>query len=523
MEFSSKERKILKRYFTTADSGIFCLTNMPEVVKGTLFSRYSRSDKSVRRLFLDEFYDNDIEEGKAEEFYERVLLGYGDDSVAELGGVHIALEGISNIMAKLVEDARIGISPLEKSTRYVYFDKKDAKGNYLYYRPEAILKSKFGKEYIAVMDMLFDTYSHIVRTIVKELLKEKPPKNISPIAFKASCRAKACDVARYMLPMATRANVGLYGNGRAFEYLLIKLQSSPYPEAHELAVAMTEELRKVIPAFVKRAGNDRGKMYAAYLETIREEMTEAATMQHKPIEGKTENEVQLIDWNEDAEERVIAALLYPYATVSYDEVRTVVKKMSKKDREALLAKVTGARANRHHKSPRGFENAHYTVEVLSDIGAFRDVHRHRMLTQQRQAYTTDLGYTVPAELDAFPKLKKAYVDALDTAKALYEKMRKTMPFEAQYVVPFAYRIRYSFHMNLREAQHFTELRSIPQGHSSYRKIAQAVAKAIMEKHPLLGKYAFGFVDYNSYALERLQTFQKIVEKAQKKGVKVFED
>ncbi|MFA6005938.1 MAG: FAD-dependent thymidylate synthase [Patescibacteria group bacterium] len=540
-EFTAEEKEILKRFFTSINSDTFCLVNLPEVVKGSLFSRYSRSAKSVRRLFLDEFYNGEIggmfknesrvtshESGvnskKAEEFYERVLVGYGDDSVAELGGVHIATENISCVLAKLLEDARVGISPLEKSSRYVFFDKK-VNNKYTYYREPAIMKSRFAKEYEKMLDMLFDTYSHIVREMYELLVSEpKPSEAISDIAYKASCRAKACDVARYLLPMAAHRNVGLYGNGRAFEYLLIKLAASPLEEARTVSLAMHKELSKVIPAFVHRAYNERGVKFAQYLkDTVGSMEGYGVTKEIKRLPKNVGNELTLFEAEKEALDKVVTALLFPHSNISWERLFLKVKALSEKRKTGILEQATRRRENRHHKALRGFEQINYSFEIVSDIGAFYDLQRHRVLTQYHESYTTLLGFNVPVELNAFPKLKKLYIDAMERVDGLYRKIARTMPHEAQYVVPMGYRIRYMMRMNLREAIHLTELRSGPQGHSSYRYLAQEIAKAIVKKHPLVGKYAFKFVDYNSYKLERLAAFQKIAEKAGKMGIKAFEE
>ncbi|MEM0473402.1 MAG: FAD-dependent thymidylate synthase, partial [Candidatus Aenigmatarchaeota archaeon] len=253
--FNEKEKAILKPFFTNLDKPVFVLVNMPDVVKGTLFSRYSRSPKSLRRLLLDEFIQNPemhfneivsmdekshfekfIATKKAEEFYDRVLIGYGDDSVAELAGVHIACEDVSQLLAaKALEDNRIGISPLEKSTRYVWFDQKD-NGKYKYYRDPDIMSSGFDGLYEETMDFLFDTYSELIPPLT-EFIQKKFPKtdDVSDRAYQSATRAKVCDILRQLLPSSTLTNVGLFGNGRAFEYLLNKMYVSPLAEVRQLA------------------------------------------------------------------------------------------------------------------------------------------------------------------------------------------------------------------------------------------------------------------------------------------------
>ena len=279
-EFTDEEKEILKPFFTNMDKSIFALTNLPEVVKGALFSRYSRSTKSLRRVLLDEFIKAPemgfkeivgFQEGqgvnqlvaiqKAEEFYDRVLVGYGDDSVAELGGASIAVEDISNICSKVIEDARIGISPLEKSTRYVFFNDK-IDGKFRYYRDPETMNSKFAELYEKTCDMLFETYQKLSEPMMKWVMERFPKEEgVSDRAYAAAVRAKALDILRGILPVATITNVGLFGNGRSFEYLMTKMFAHQLKEVRDVAQSMHDELSKVIPSFVKRA-NDRYGMEA---------------------------------------------------------------------------------------------------------------------------------------------------------------------------------------------------------------------------------------------------------------------
>jgi thymidylate synthase ThyX len=259
--FSEDERALLAPFVTDLDAPIFGLRNLPEVVKGALFSRYSRSDKSLRRILLDEFIQapesgfaaivgeyapgdaaNAVQAAEqlvavrqAEAFYERVLIGYGDDSVAELGGAHVACEGVSNIAAKALEDSRIGISPLEKSTRYVVFNRK-VDGRYRYAREPRIMASRHAARYEAALDGLFDAYSALLEPTIAHVRARAPrDAGTSERAYNSATRAKACDLLRGLLPMATLTNVGLFGNGRAFEYLLTRLYAAPLDELRALA------------------------------------------------------------------------------------------------------------------------------------------------------------------------------------------------------------------------------------------------------------------------------------------------
>lgn len=269
IDLTESEKELVRPFFSNVNRHIFALTNLPEVVMGTLFSRYSRSDKTIRRLLLDEFLPNKdifaairdatpvqgptdaIDIKRAENFYERILVGYGDDSVAELAGAHVACEFVSSMAGDMLTDSRIGLSPLEKSARYVLFDKK-VNGKYLWYRNKRIMGSKFAESYEQMMDELFDNYVKWLPQVTS-YVKEVTPRaeDTTERAYENATKAKACDILKNMLPASRLTNVGLFGNGRAYEYLLSKLYSSELPEAVEIATAMHGELEKVLPAFVR--------------------------------------------------------------------------------------------------------------------------------------------------------------------------------------------------------------------------------------------------------------------------------
>ena len=538
MNYSEEEKKVLKNYFTNVDDDVFCLINLPEVVKGTLFSRYSRSAKDLRRLFLDEFLNADelknyfqktkeekdslLRTEKAEDFYERILVGYGDDSVAELGGAHLALENISVLATKSIEEHRIGLSPLEKSSRYVYFDKKVG-GRYQFYTPQKISFSKYATLYEKVNNLLFDTYSKIVHEI-QPLLMEIYPGDKNDIAYKFSIRAKACDLARYLLPLSAKTNLGIFGNGRAFEYLLIHLYVDPLEEVVGLAKKINEELRKVIPAFIKRASNERGLKYQNYLRKREEKVKK---LLEKIISQKTKSSftkkdsVKIVDYEKNGLEKVLSAIIFEKSNLDYQTIYEKVKKMSLNKKKEIFKAYVFGRENRHHKVGRALENVYFTFEVIADFGVYKDLMRHRILTRHRQLFTNEFSYAVPKEID-FLGFGKIYRKAADFAVEAYLKIKEKYPFEAQYLVLHGAYNRFYMKMNLREVVHLCELRSSPQGHPSYRKIAQEMAKAVIKKYPIF-KLALPFVDYNDYNLERLSSFKKLAEKAKKLKVSVFLD
>ncbi|MFA5077288.1 MAG: FAD-dependent thymidylate synthase [Candidatus Micrarchaeia archaeon] len=530
MEFTPGEEKMLSNFVTNTDKDVFALFNLPEVVKGALFSRYSRSSKSLRRVLLDEFLldkehgfstivEHQQERGasglvatqKAEEFYERVLVGYGDDSVAELAGAHVAIENISNIATKFIEDSRIGLSPLEKSTRYVYFDQKDENEAYLFYREPGIIRSEFSEEYEKTCNLLFETYAKLIPKMSKFYEERHPkPDGISDRGYASTIRAKTCDSLRGLLPASTKTNMGVFGNGRGFEYLLTKMYASRLAEINGIANALHQELRQVLPAFVKRTDDKHGQEQIAYLSGTEGRTAELVGSLVQGEKTKFETGVSLAGYDRDAELKVLAAMIYANSQVSMERALETAKTLDQGKVSELLTAYVGERKNRRHKPHRSFENTHYTFDICANFGAYRDIHRHRVLTQQRQLLNTSLGYDLPKEL-AEAGYENEFKNAMEAAKNTYERIAARIPAQAQYVVPLAYRLRWYMKMNLREAYHFCELRSVQQGHPDYRVIAQEIYKKIKEVHPSLAS-GMKFVDMKSYELERLDSEKRIDKK-----------
>lgn len=525
-EFSESQLKILSRYVTNTSSNIFALRNLPEVIKGALFSRYSRSILGLRSLLLKEFILNEetafasiagvlpkeeaedqedqlVAIRKAQNFYDRILDGYGDDSIGELGGAHLALENISILAAKVIEDCRIGGSPLEKSTRYMYFDQK-FKDEYLFYREPILMTSAFRDLYVKTCNHLFETYSKLVPPLT-EMMEKKFPKDpaTSNVAYSAALRAKVLDCLRGLLPASTLTNMGVFGNGRFFEGLLQKCNCSHLAELEDVGKKSFQELSKVVPSFVRRAdpAHKFQKSFNCFVEQLENELKTVAR-QHDPLLDKmTKAGVKLIGYDPDSPYRVAAALLFGQTDVGLLELQEYCRKITDDALGQILETGSLYRENRRHKSPRALEHATFTFEILADFGIYRDLQRHRMLTQERQLLTCNFGYYTPEEIVGTP-MQDDYVQAMDIAKEAYETIAKEFPEEAQYVVPMAYNIHWYFHVNLRSLQWLTELRSSPAGHPGYRHVAQELAKQVSIVFPQFERY-FKYVDYDGYVLGRL--------------------
>jgi thymidylate synthase ThyX len=534
--FTEEEKAELKAHFSNADRAVFAIITPRQVDRGALMSRYSRTDKTMRRVFLDEFAKNP---NRGEEFYRRVLLEYGDDSVAELGEAQVAVEGISNIAAKKIEDRRIGLSYLEKSSRYVAFDQK-AGGYYRYCREEGIMVSPYADRYVEACDRSFDTYSRSIQPLqafLKEketierfsffdsiLQKEAPfgqiksDKDVKAAEriYNITIKAKAFDLLRGLLPASTMTNVGVTGNGRAFEYLLTLMYESRLKEIRSVADQMFGELNSIIPSFVRRANDKYGQTLQEYVAKTEGAIGELSRsyLSGVPPEEKPEL-VRLLDFEDNfqAEVRVASAILYEQAQgQSLHRITNYVKSMPTEERHKVIRTYTEFRTNRRHRPGRAFEMVDYTFELFTNFGMFRDLHRHRVLTMERQLLSTRHGYDLPQELvDA--GLDKDFADCMRMTKDAYEAMAKTMPEEAQYVVNFAYRYPYFVKMNLREACHMIELRTVPLGHPDYRVACQKMYSEIKRVHPALVE-GIKFADMNAYKLERFDSEKKTEKKRQ---------
>lgn len=524
--FTEEEAAILRPYFSNLDGPVFALVNLPEVVKGALFARYSRSPKSLRRLFLDEFVqdldvsgdrsvDASVGLDKAERLYDKVFLEYGDDSVAQLGAVHLACEQASNLLTKILEWGRL-MSYLEQSTRYISYDARLG-GRYRYFRDPEILNGPFGTRYVGDMDRLFDSYSGLVSQVT-EHIRATTPRSIkdSDFVFHQATRAKGLDAVRGVLPAAALSNVGIFGSGQGYEALLLRMRANPLPEARHYADLMITELRKVIPSFLKRVDlADRGGRWSDYLAARHDATMTNVDDLFGAMEPEVSDEVVLTDFDPDGENKVLAALCYPHSHLPESQLLAQVAKLSATQKMELFESYVGTRENRRHKPGRAFERTGYRFDVLGDYGAFRDLQRHRMLTIEWQRLTPDHGFVMPELVDA-AGCGPMFTDAMDRSRELYEALRPEYPEQAAYAISMAYRLRYVMQFNAREAMHMLELRTAPQGHPSYRRVALEMYRQIGEVagHRALAA-AMTHITSEAPDLERLDSERRAEERRNK--------
>ncbi len=491
--FTAEERARLGAHFTNLDRPVFALVNLPETVKGALVARYSRYPGTLRRLFLDEFAQDlpesaalwDAGEGqRAAQLYERIFVGYGDDSVAQLGGAHIACEWVSNILTKILQRPRLG-AYLEQSTRYIAYDAPMPSGGYRYYRDPDL-----GPDYERAMDELFSIYSQALPRVASWAGRDFPRREEeAPAAHERAIKAKALDLLRGLLPASSLSHMGIFATGQTYEQLILHLLAHPLPEARRYGQMILEEIKAVMPSFVARVERpDRGGEWVSYLSSraqAGEHWARRLDLDSDDLGRHDGPSVRLLRVVGD-EEDLLAALLFEASSCSEHSIRAAVSELDADDRIELLSALVGERRNRRHRPGRGFEALRYRFEIVSDYGAFRDLQRHRMLTIQWQSLTPDLGAGLPEQVE-LAGCGDDYRRALERSAAEYHRLvDQGLEAAAPYALCLGYRIRYILDLNAREAMQLIELRSGREGHPSYRAVAHEMHAQIAAVHPAVG-------------------------------------
>lgn len=534
--WTEEERFLLGPFVSDLDGFISVLRNLPPEIVGALCSRASRASGSLVRILHDEYlkpiiesdpklgeelkatiealnthgFKNILNNQRAQAFYVKWLSQYGDDSIAQMTGTHVAFWGISQVAMKYLEDQRIGLEPIEKSTRYVSFAKKVG-GNYLYYTPQPDLE-KLGllAEYKSALDNLFETYAALIEDL-KVWLKANYEEKEGVL------EKKAFDTLRGMLPMATLGQVGFRGNAQALEYAVNRMAAHELGEFRWIADTLKGELDKEIPSLLLRLQDEKSHQYQEYLgrrmqltrDFVKEAHADLAREEVTPASGPL---VKLVEYDADAEIKVLAGILYAASHAEWEACFSEAKKLSPEEKEKLLGAYLSGRTARWHKVGRAFENSYVRFDILMDIGAYRDLHRHRMMTQERQLFSVRHGYDMPQEI-IWAGLEQRYRETMESIVPLFKKLEGHSPELAQYVVPLAYRVRFQQYQNLRQFFWEAELRTGPQGHPNYRFIEQEKFRLLKDKLPLITKAML--VDMNDYSFARRGTEEAILIKEEK--------
>jgi thymidylate synthase ThyX len=535
-DWTPQERAILERHFTNLEGPVFALINLPEVVKGALFARYSRTTKSLRRLFLDEFA-KDVRDAdgagstglasgatgsvgteRAEKLYDNVFFEYGDDSVAQLGGVHLACEQSSQLLAKAIEWGRLA-AYLEQSTRYMRYDDKPG-GRWRLTVPTEIDGTPAGSDFEDFATRTFEAYGRMFEPMQEHFRRRFPKQEgDSDFVYRSTILAKTCDTLRVLLPAATRSNLGVYADGQAFEMMLVRLRAHPLAEMREYADLILTELRKVIPSFLRRVDlADRGVAWSDYLRSAREGLADVAAKYTDGMEPGARDIVTLTEYDPLGEEKVVAAALYAATDLPDDRLQSLAHSMNAEERGNVLDAYVGDRGNRRHKPGRAFERTSYRFDVLCDYGAFRDLQRHRPLTLEWQTLTPEHGYETPPQVSEAGLDEEWHRVMRDSAQTWARVVDAAGTDAAQYAVAMAYKIRFVMQMTAREAMHLIELRSSPQGHPTYRSVAHTMHRLIRDQagHRAIAD-AMTYVDRGEVDLERLEAERRADEKRRAAG------
>jgi thymidylate synthase ThyX len=510
MEYSEDDKKILNYFFTNLDKPIFATKNFHPEVWALMQARYSRSREGLRQSFLKLLKENpenfeklkqEIEKTaggleaqhateKAIQFMEKWVLGFGHSSVAEGAIVGLALEGVSILATKVIEDNRL-CSFIEKSTRYVSFDNKS------FYLDKTLIESQYAEEIKTLLEFLFKTYMDLHEPVLEHVKKVAPrDEKTSVPAWERACAARRFDAVRYLLPTCTKTSLGWTVNARQLAHGVSKLLSHPLKEMNEVGEMIKQEASKVLPSLLRYA--DRNEYFVETKKAMNEVSVSA------DVEDAASKPVTLISGPSDADNIVIASILYRFKKQPMAKVLEKVKQMSTAEKEKIFDSYL-LKMGKFDYPMRELEHAQFLFDVIIDYGAFRDLQRHRICTQTNQVLTTNLGYDVPKDIQNAGVADK-YKEAMEKAKEVYEKVAKTYPLEAQYLLPLGFKKRYILSMNLREVYHLVKLRTVPLAHESYRLIAYKVYEQMKEKYPFLSKYIV--CNYTEAELGRLKSEER---------------
>ncbi len=454
---------------------IYALKDLPPEIIAVTFAKCSRSPEPFDEIAQE------LNEEQSADFNEKWVVNYGHGSIAEHAFFNIAIENVSLIAVEVIQANRLG-SYTEKSSRYQIYNRDRI------YIPEIFHNEpKIKKSYLDAINSLFNIYEKSIEPIKKAIHKMYPNVNNDPEnVWQAKIKSKWIDICRFLLPNCVLANLGASMNARSWEYAITKMLSHPLDEVKEIGQSIKKVALNITPTLVKYA--DQNDYYIKN-ETFLFEHSNILTNKLSSPEFSNDNklEVNLIDYDKDGENKVLAGLIYKYHPISYAQAYNKVKSMELAEKEELFKHILADAKNIYDKPPRELEYSYYTFDVLSDQGAYYDLKRNRIMTQTPQILNAEYGYYTP-KIIIDNGLGDEYRKAMDNAHQVCRMIAKKYPYEAQYITTKATARRYIMKMNLREAFYFIGLRSKQTGHFMYRKIAQMVYGHILRVHPMIAKY-----------------------------------
>lgn len=548
--YNSQDTWHLSPFFTNLNKSVYVpLIFSPELV-GALCSRTSRTAQDLRKIFLSEFiytftrpmrgsketievwqekaaYGRELKDfieflhehsfsklfsnPRARAFYATWLAQYGDDSIAQMAGLHLVYSGISQLAIKHIEDQRIGLAPIEKSTRYVNYSSK-INDRYMYYIDPTLISYGFVAEYRAVMDNLFETYTRLIPKLIIWLTQQFPEEKASVV------EKKALDCLRGLLPMSTLSSVAFFGNGQAFEHMINRCGAHSLGEIRWTGQRAMEELNQVVPSFLRRIQDQEKKemieRHQDYIIGKNRRVDKFARELGGNAFKDKEVCVSLIEYDLRGEDKILTGILFsaPSNHRSWSDILEQVSVMTFEKKRQILSEYFRGREAKWQKVGRALENAYVRFEIVMNAGAWRDLHRHRMLTQQRQNFSCYHGYVVPLEVTQ-AGLENEYRSAVDLVEGLFSKVAPYNPDLAQYITTMAHHVRFMQWENLRECFWEMELRTIPEGHPDYRSVEQQKFRLLKEVYPLITEYML--VNMGQYDFARRGQEEKIVAKTKR--------
>jgi len=481
----------------------------PEVLAYAM-AKYSRSSLSMRESLKE------ISSQRAEQFLNTFYFQYGHRSIADLAHLAFAVERLSLLAAIVLVDEQRWDGQ-ERSTRYQNFRKSS------WFMPEFGADANAANAFRQSVEASFAAYHEVADGALESLKARVPrPDDMKPETWERTLKARAFDVARYLLPLATNTSLGQIVNARTLENQVSRLLSSEFAEVRQLGetlrvaasgaawnvhgdefAKLQQEIAAIDPALGERAAALLTRevktaptlvKYASpneYAIATKRELRQAAAelLRNEPIEAAPA--VDLIGGDETLEVELATTLLYGASHHPYRQIRRIVDQLSEARRNEIIA-LGAAHRGKHDELLREFAAGQaLRFDILMDIGGFRDMHRHRRCVQILQDYTHHHGYELPPDLEESgpeASLAPRYRKAIESAQAVYAELSINHPESAQYALPLATRKRALFKMDFAEALYISELRSAPQGHISYRRIAWEIYEAVRKQHPSLAPY-----------------------------------
>jgi thymidylate synthase ThyX len=443
----------------------------PETI-AVAFAKTSRSPESFRKIA------SELNEETSTNFHERWVVGYGHASVAEHAVLHIAIENVSRLAVECIEANRLA-SYTEKSTRYQRWDADS------FIIPSELDGHPLRKTYIQTCKMLFKTYGRCIASVRKFVESQHPrQKNETEEVYKKLIHPLYADSCRFLLPVASLANLGMTANARVLEHAISKMLSHPLVEVRQIGEEVKNTALTEIPTLVKYAQplpyltNTCSAIQQQLIKGYREQIEKQSEISNEWC--------QLIDFDPDGERKILAAALYRFGEMPYGCALEAVLLLPESEK-VKLAKLILGKLGEHDTPLRELEYTTYTFDLILDEGAYAEFKRHRMMTQTPQSLTTRLGVALPMAI-VEAGFEIPYISAMEKVSEIYEELAKWNPFVASYIVPNGFNRRVLFTMNLREAFAFCQLRSSSNAHFSMRRVAQRLAEEIKRVHPLLLDY-----------------------------------